>query len=216
VTIEILKFTLGLVQTNCYLLGDTASGDAVLIDPSDRAPLLAQAAQEHGWTIREILATHGHFDHVLASADLKALTGAPFHLHRADLPVLRSVPNSVKLLFGVEVPPPAEPDGFVEEGDVIEVGAIRLEVLFTPGHTPGHVSYVLRSDKIVFSGDVLFRDGVGRWDLPGANYHALMQSITEKLYPLGDEFTVMPGHMQNTTIGMERLHNHTVLDYLGA
>lgn len=212
--IEILKLTLGPIQTNCYILGDTESGLAVVVDPVDRASLIAKTAQEQGWTIREILATHGHFDHIMASADLKQITGAPFRVHRLDLPLVQTLPQATMAWLGIEVPPAAEPDGFVEEGDVIEVGAIRLEVLFTPGHAPGHVSYVLRSENVVLSGDVLFRGSIGRTDLPGSDYETLMHAIVDKLLPLGDSTIVLPGHMDNTTIGAERATNPFILDYL--
>lgn len=212
--IEILKLTLGPIQTNCYILGDSDSGSAVVIDPVDRASLIVKTAQDQGWTVREILATHGHFDHIMASADLKQLTGAPFRCHRLDLPLVQALPQATMAWLGVESPPAAEPDSFVDEGDVIEVGAIRLEVLFTPGHSPGHVSYVLRSENAVLCGDVLFRGSIGRTDLPGGDYETLMRSIVDKLLPLGDEMAVLPGHMDNTTIGAERATNPFVLDYL--
>lgn len=212
--IEILKLTLGPIQTNCYILGDTDSRSAVVIDPADRASLILKTAQEQGWTVREILATHGHFDHIMASADLTQLTGAPFRCHRLDLPLVRALPQATMAWLGIAVPPAAEPDGFVEEGDVIEVGAIRLEVLFTPGHAPGHVSYVLRSENAVLSGDVLFRGSVGRTDLPGSDHETLMRSIVDKLLPLGDGVVVLPGHMDNTTTGAERATNPFILDYL--
>lgn len=212
-TIEILKLTLGPLQTNCYILGDTATGDAVVIDPSDQAPLLVDTVQERGWTVREILATHGHFDHILASRQLKELTGAPFRAHRRDLPLITTMTQRVRDWMRIDVPPAAEVDGLVEAGDTITVGAIALRVLFTPGHSPGHVSYVLDSSKVVFSGDCLFLGGIGRTDLTGADYRTLMESITTQLLPLGDEFAVAPGHMHGTTIGYERLHNPYILDY---
>lgn len=211
--IEILKLTLGPLQTNCYIVGDTATGDAVVIDPSDQAPLLYRTVQERGWTVREILATHGHFDHIMASAQLKELTGAPFRAHRRELAVIRSMPQRVREWMRIDVPPAADVDGLVEAGDTITAGAIALRVLFTPGHSPGHVSYVLDSSKVVFSGDCLFLGGIGRTDLPGADYHTLMESITLQLLPLGDDFAVAPGHMHGTTIGYERLHNPYILDY---
>lgn len=212
--IEILKLTLGPLQTNCYILGDPLSGAAIVIDPSDSASLIHQTATGRGWTVQLILATHAHFDHVLASAELKALTGAPFRLHAHDLPLLRDMPLRVRQWFGMEVPPAAEPDSFVSEGEAIVAGAIALEVLFTPGHAPGHVSYVLRSERTVFSGDCLFYGSVGRTDLPGADHATLLRSIADKLLPLGDDFTVAPGHMRNTTIGHERLHNPFLVEYL--
>ncbi len=214
--IEILKLTLGPLQTNCYILGDPATQEAIVIDPGDNAPLIHQTAAGRGWAVRAILATHCHFDHILASAELKALTGAPFSIHAHDLPLLRNMPASVRQWFTIEVPPAAEPDSFVEEGQVVTCGNIALDVLFTPGHAPGHVSYVLRDEQTVFCGDCLFHGSVGRTDLPGASYEALMHSITAKLLPLGDEFTVSPGHMRDTTIGHERKHNPFVVEYLNA
>jgi hydroxyacylglutathione hydrolase len=205
---------LGPLQTNCFIVGDTETHDAVVIDPSDRGALIDQTVRDQGWTVREILATHGHFDHVLGSADLKRLTGAPFRIHRRDLMLIKDMPRRVRDWISIEVPPAAEPDGFVAEGDTITVGCITLDVLFTPGHSPGHVSYVLDSERLVFSGDCLFYGSIGRTDLPGSNYETLMQSITGKLLSLGDDFSVAPGHMRNTTIGYERIHNPYVLDYL--
>ncbi len=211
--IEIL--TLGLVQTNCYIVGDEQSGDAVVIDPSDNAPQILAAVKRNGWTVREILATHAHFDHVLAARELKAATGAPFRLHKLDVPQLQALPQVVQMFTGMTVPPAPEPDSFVDEGDTISAGSIRLEVLFTPGHSPGHVSYVLRDDAVVFSGDCLFLGSIGRTDLPGGDMNALMKSIFGKVLPLGDEFTVAAGHMQTTTIGRERMSNPFLLDWMG-
>ncbi|MBN1681238.1 MAG: MBL fold metallo-hydrolase [Anaerolineae bacterium] len=215
-TIEILELTLGPLQTNCYIIGDTTRGEAVIIDPVDRADVLLQAVQDKNWTVRLILATHGHFDHIMASADLKTATGAPFRFHEDGLAEVRSLPAIAKGWLNIDVPPAPEPDSFVREGDIITVGDITLEVLFTPGHSPGHVSYVLRSHDIVFSGDVLFLGGIGRYDLPGADYNVLMESITGKLLPLGDQFTVAPGHGPHTTIGFERQQNPYIRDYLRA
>jgi hydroxyacylglutathione hydrolase len=213
---KIHMLTLGMVQTNCYIVGDEQTGDAVVIDPSDNAAEILAVVKKSGWTVREILATHAHFDHVLAVRDLKAATGAPFRLHQADLPLLQSLPETVQMFTGMTVPPAPAPDGFVEEGDSIRAGSIRLDVLFTPGHSPGHVSYVLDEDAVVFSGDCLFLGSIGRTDLPGADQTTLMKSIFGKLLPLGDEFTIAAGHMQTTTIGRERMSNPFLLDWMGA
>ncbi len=213
---KIHMLTLGIVQTNCYIVGDDQTGEAVVIDPSDDASAILGAVQQEGWTVREILATHTHFDHVLAARDLKAATGASFRIHKADLPQLQSLPEVVQVFTGSTVLPAPEPDGFVEQGDVITVGSIRLAVLFTPGHSPGHVSYVLDEDAVVFSGDCLFLGSIGRTDLPGGDLNTLMKSIFGKLLPLGDEFTVAAGHMQTTTIGRERMSNPFLLDWMGA
>jgi hydroxyacylglutathione hydrolase len=214
--IQIIKFALGLLQTNCFIIGDTETHDAIVIDPGDHAPLIHQTAQDEGWTICDMLATHGHFDHIMASARLKELTGAPFRLHQLDLPLVRTMTQQVRRWFDIAVPPAARPDGFVDDGDAITAGGIRLDVLHTPGHSPGHVSYVLHSENVVFSGDCLFFSGVGRTDLPGSDHETLMRSITQKLLPLGDGVAVAPGHMRNTTIGYERQNNPFLLDYLNS
>jgi glyoxylase-like metal-dependent hydrolase (beta-lactamase superfamily II) len=215
VALKIHILTLGMLETNCYLVGDMDSHEAVVIDPSDNAPRILSVIQSENWTVKEILATHSHFDHVLAVGDLKAATGATFRLHRTDLDQLRAVPAMTQMFIGVNVPQPPEPDSFVDEGDVISVGGILLRVLFTPGHSAGHVSYVLQNetDRVVFSGDCLFLGSIGRTDLPGGDYDILMRSIVEKLLPLGDEFTVAPGHMQTTTIGRERMSNPYIFDW---
>ncbi len=212
--LKIHKLPLGPVQTNCYIVGDDQARDCLIIDPSNDATTILDVINSEGWTPREMLATHAHFDHVLAVHDLKAATGIPFRLHRNDLPVLENVPTITEAFLGLKVPPVPTPDGFVQEGDVIQVGSIHLEVLFTPGHAPGHVSYVLRERNIVFSGDCLFAGSIGRTDLPGSDYGTLMETIFTKLVPLGDHFSVLPGHMQNTTIGYERLNNPFLLEWM--
>jgi hydroxyacylglutathione hydrolase len=206
--------TLGLVQTNCYLIGDMETGEAVVIDPSDNAPLILSKITAEGWKVREILATHAHFDHVLAVRDLKAATGAPFRMHQLDMPILQTVPQMMQLFTGQQIDPIPEPDSFVNEGDTITVGAIKLDVLFTPGHAPGHVSYVMHDQAVVFSGDCLFLGSIGRTDLPGCDHPTLMRSIFGKILPLGDDFTIAAGHMQTTTIGRERLSNPFLLDWM--
>jgi len=209
--IEIVTLRLGIVQTNCYIVGDTASGAAVVIDPADDAPAILRAVAARGWTVGHILATHAHFDHVLAADDLRRATGAPFRLHEADLPLLRAMPQTGQL-FGLELPPAPEPDGFVAAGERIAAGGLALEALFTPGHSPGHVSYVLAADQTVFSGDCLFQGSIGRTDLPGGNHGQLLRSIREQLLPLGDAYRVAAGHGPWTTIGAERDTNPFLTD----
>lgn len=209
---QYVMLTLGLVQTNCYILGDEASGSAVVIDPADDAPAILKELERRGWTARRIVATHGHFDHVLAADDLRRATGAPFHLHEADLPLLQAMQESGRW-FGLALPPGPEPDGFVRPGERIAVDGIGLEVRFTPGHTRGHVSYVLAGERMVFSGDCLFQGSIGRTDLPGGDHERLMRSILEELLPLGDDYTVAPGHGPLTSIGRERRGNPFLLDY---
>lgn len=212
--IEIKMLTLGIAATNCYIVGDTERREAIVIDPVDQAALIQQSAQAEGWTIRLILATHAHFDHVLASKELKELTGAPFYIHGESLPLLRSLPQQGIMFTGKPFPEAAAPDRLLtSEREMIELGAIRLETLFTPGHAPGHLSFYMPDGKLVFSGDSLFAGSIGRTDLPGGDQALLMRSIFDKLLTLDDDTRVLPGHMEMTTIGRERATNPFILAY---
>ncbi len=207
-TIEIKLLTMGIAVTNCYIIGDTETNRAIVIDPVENAPLIYKTAQENDWEIDLILATHGHFDHVLASKELKELTGAPFHIHEECVPFLERLPHTGLDFIGEFFPEAAKPDQFLTtEPQTIEVGAIRLETLYTPGHAPGHISFLMPDGRILFSGDTLFKGSVGRTDLPGSNQAQLMRSIREKLLPLGDDVRVLAGHMELTTIGDEKRSN---------
>jgi hydroxyacylglutathione hydrolase len=213
-TIAIKRLTLGMVSTNAYLVGDEDTKEALLIDPVDDAPLLFKTAQDAGWTIKLILATHGHFDHVLASKELKDLTGAPFYINKHDEILLKNLPATGVRFTGQPFPEAAIPDRFLTDApETITLGAIKLETLFTPGHAPGHISFFMSEQRILFSGDCLFAGSIGRTDLPGGDYPLLMKSIFEKLVPLGDDVRVLPGHMQETTIGAERRTNPFLLSY---
>lgn len=207
-TIEIKCLTLGAVQTNAYIVGDTETNEALIIDPVDEADTLIQAAAESGWTIKLILATHAHFDHVLASKELKEKTGAPFWIHEESKSWLKMLPQ-MGAMFGLgDFPEAAEPDRFLmDETEIIELGAIKLETLYTPGHAPDHIAFYMRENGILFAGDTLFFSSIGRTDLPGGNHELLLKSIREKLLTLPDETRVLAGHMQDTTIGNERQHN---------
>lgn len=207
-TIEIKRLTLGMVSTNAYLVGDTETNEAILIDPVDNAEVIKQTANDAGWTIKLILATHAHFDHILASKDLKEITGAPFWIHEDCVSMLETLPMQGKLFGLGNFPDAAKPDRLLKsEPKTIELGAIKLETLYTPGHAVGHLSFYMPEHNILFSGDTLFFGSIGRTDLPGGNHELLLKSIREKLLPLGDEVRVLPGHMQETTIGFERENN---------
>jgi hydroxyacylglutathione hydrolase len=165
-------------------------------------------ADEADWEIKLILATHAHFDHILASKELKELTGAPFWIHEDCVPMLESLPMQGKMFGLGQFPEAAKIDRLLtSETETLELGAIKLETLFTPGHAPGHLSFYMREQNIVFSGDTLFFSSIGRTDLPGGDHQLLLKSIREKLLTLSDEVRVLPGHMQETTIGIERENN---------
>jgi hydroxyacylglutathione hydrolase len=198
VIVEVL--VVGIIQTNCYIVGCEETKAAAIIDPGDEAELILDKVKELGLEVKYILNTHAHFDHVGGNADLVAATGAPLAIHPAELPWLRMKGGAA--LFGLpDTRQSPDPDIELREGDLLEIGNLRLEVLFTPGHTPGHVSFYERAAGIVFDGDVLFADGIGRTDLPGGDYDTLLCSIREKLLTLPAETRVCPGHGPLTTVG---------------
>ena len=199
------QLPLGVIQTNCYVVGCEETKEGVVIDPGDQADRILEVVEAKGLTIKYILNTHAHFDHIMANADMVKATGAPLALHPLDLPLLRA--NGGASLFGMEAPPSPEPDLELAEGDTITFGTHTFEVIYTPGHTIGHVSFYEAKEAIIFDGDVLFAGGIGRTDLPGGDYETLMTSINEKLMVLPDNTVVCSGHGPITTIGRERGSN---------
>jgi glyoxylase-like metal-dependent hydrolase (beta-lactamase superfamily II) len=199
------QLPVGPIQTNCYIAGCEETKEGVVIDPGEEAGRILAEVKALGLTVKYILNTHAHFDHILANGPLVQATGAPLALHPLDLPLLRQ--NGGAGLFGLDAPPSPEPDMLLAEGDTISFGTYTFQVLFTPGHTIGHVSFYEASAGIIFDGDVLFAGGIGRTDLPGGDYETLMASINDKLMTLPDETVVCSGHGQITTIGRERASN---------
>lgn len=197
--------TVGVVQTNCYLVGCEQTGEGVVIDPGGNPERILRAIHEIGLTVRYVLNTHCHFDHMAANADVLALTGALLGLHPAERPLLES--RGGASWFGVPVRPSPPPDLELEPGQVLEVGALRFEVLYTPGHSPGGLTFYLESEGVAFDGDLLFAMGVGRTDLPGGDWETLLRSIREVLFALPDDTVLYPGHGPQTTVGHERAHN---------
>ncbi|MDZ4770136.1 MAG: MBL fold metallo-hydrolase [Chloroflexota bacterium] len=213
-TIAVEGYTLGIAVTNAYLVADTETHNAILIDPVDDGDALVAWADELGWTIRLIVATHGHFDHILASARVKELTGAPFIVHQEAVPWLERLPDQGLRFTGHVFPAAATPDRLITSDDeTITLDTITLKPLYTPGHAPGHIALYMPDQKIVFSGDALFQNSVGRTDLPGGDSHVLMRSIFDKLIPLGDDVQVLSGHGEATTIGIERRENPFLLTW---
>jgi len=199
--------TVGLLEENCYVMACEETMRGVIIDPGDSARALLKEIAEMGITIEKVINTHAHFDHVMAVNEVRSSTGATFHLHREDLPILRAAPERVLEWLGARIEPIVEPDHFLEEGQKIEFGTEALEVLFTPGHSPGHVVFVDHANAQVFAGDTLFRGSVGRFDLPLADGPTLINSIQQQLLTLPDSYAVYPGHGEATTIGAERESN---------
>jgi hydroxyacylglutathione hydrolase len=199
--------TVGLFQENCYILGCESTLQGVIIDPGDNARAILKVVQQEGLTITKIINTHAHLDHVMAVDAIRATTGASFHLHRDDLPILHDVPERARLWLDTDIDSIDDPDEYLAHGQIITFGNEEVEVRFTPGHAPGHVVFVHHESRMIFAGDTLFNGSVGRFDLPGADGPTLFRSIREQLFTLPDDYTVLPGHGPATTIGDERAHN---------
>ena len=178
----------GPYQANCYILGCEKTNEGLVIDPGDEVFRIVEVVSGLGLKIRYILITHGHVDHVGAASELKRITKAPVLIHSLDAP-------------GLGFPA----DGNLREGQKIEVGSYTLTAIHTPGHSPGGMC--LSAPGAVFTGDTLFAGSIGRTDFPGGNHHQLIQGVIKKIFPLGDDIRVYPGHGPASTIGRERLTN---------
>lgn len=212
-TLQIHMLSLGALQTNCFIVSDNETRDAFVIDPSDQADQILAVLNNNSYSVKKILLTHGHFDHLLAAQPVKSATGAELGIHAADAPQLAHA-KEIAAMYGISIPETAAHDFQIDEGDIFAAGAIKLETVYTPGHSPGHVSFILASESVVFSGDCLFQGSIGRTDLPGGNYEELMTSIETKLLSLGDDYTVCSGHGPLTTIGQEKQTNPFVRQWM--
>lgn len=212
--VQVRQLPLGPIQTNCYLLGCEETLQAAVIDPSWNGRAIVATAETDGWEITHILLTHSHFDHVGGLEEVKTLTGAPIYLHAEAVEMLKNTSMSAAL-FGLRVSAPPPPDEFLSDGQELQVGELLIKVLFTPGHAPGHVSFYLPDYRVLFDGDVLFQDGIGRTDLPGGDYSTLMETIQKKILTLPDETKVFSGHGTATTIGQERRNNPFLQEITG-
>jgi hydroxyacylglutathione hydrolase len=202
-------FTVGPFQENCYLVRADGADKALLIDPGDEAPKLQSAIDELGVTPEAILLTHTHIDHIGAVAPIATATGAPVYCPRNELAVLANPARFFPPEWGTVEPWDAEQP--LDGGERLQLAGLDIEVVPTPGHSPGHVTYVI--DGALFSGDVLFQGSIGRTDLPGADHATLMASIADLLERFDDDTTVHPGHMGLTTLGRQRA-THPVLQAL--
>lgn len=203
---DVRSFTVGPVAENCFIFRRDGSERALIVDPGDEAPRILHAVEELGLTVEAILLTHCHFDHIGAVAPVAQATGAPVHCPEIEVPVLADI-----MAF---VPWPGfgpyesyEADETVAGGETLALADMEIEVLFTPGHSPGHVTYAVREESALFSGDVLFQGSVGRVDLPGGDWPTLLESIRTLVDGFPPETVVHPGHMGTTTLGAERASN---------
>ena len=203
---DVRMFTVGMIQENCFLLRRDGSDRALIVDPGEEAPKLLAAIEQLGVKLDGILLTHTHFDHVGAVAPIAKATGAEVWVPELEKQVLADIDSYVPWpQFGPFESWDAEHT--VSGGERLELAGLEIDVLFTPGHSPGHVTYSIPDEQVVFSGDVLFQSSVGRTDLPGGDWPTLLESIRRLVDALPGETTVYPGHMGVTTLGAERAGN---------
>lgn len=193
-------------MTNCFIVGDEATMNAIIIDPGGEGQKIVREVEKMGVHVVAVVNTHAHVDHIGALKDIKDAFAPDLMLHQQELPILKTA-SKMGRLFGISIATPPEPDRFLSEGDEIACGNISLKVIETPGHSPGGISLITSDGKFCFAGDTLFSGSIGRTDLPGGDYHTLIDSIKTKLIPLGDDVKVFTGHGPATTIGYERRHN---------
>ena len=207
-------FPVGMLGCNCTVLGDPASGEAIVIDGGDEVQEIADRLGAHGLRPRYLVHTHAHIDHIGALGPLRERVGGAGLLHHADLPLYATLAEQARWI-GMAVPPHVvAPDGDLSDGDVLRAGAIALRCIHTPGHTPGSTSFALDAGArtVLFTGDTLFRGAVGRWDLGGTSLADIVGSIRSKLLVHDDASVVVPGHGPATTIGEERRGNPYLLE----
>ena len=198
--------TVGPFQENCYVIGDEETMTGAIIDPGDEAARIALTTERLGLEIGQIIVTHSHIDHVGAVAQLLDEYMCPVLMHQEAEAMLKTVPQQA-MMMGMRFGKVPNVDRHVGDEEVLEIGSLRLRSLYTPGHAPGHLAFLVEDEDIVFSGDALFAGSVGRVDLPGGSMEVLMRSISERLLTLPDETRVLSGHGPETTIGRERVAN---------
>jgi glyoxylase-like metal-dependent hydrolase (beta-lactamase superfamily II) len=196
----------GVLQCNCSILGDEASREAIVVDPGDDIPRIMAVLARHKLTVKQILITHAHIDHIAGAARLKKLTGAPILYNPNDLPLVKMMDAQAAWL-GMEPPEVTPPDDTLDDGRIIAITGLAGNILHTPGHTQGSVCLHLPAQNLLIAGDTLFAGSAGRTDLPGGDGPMLLRSIHNKLLPLPDATIVIPGHGPRTTIGQERESN---------
>lgn len=203
----------GPLGVNCYIVGDANTREVVVIDPGGNARQIVQVLENLRAKVRGIILTHAHFDHVMGVEALKRATGAPLFVGANEKPVFESVESQAKT-FGVAVPPLPDPEHWLHEGDIVEVGKLKFQVLDIPGHSPGSIALYDAEDGVVFVGDVLMRGTIGRSDFPGGSLEQLLHSIRGKLYTLPEGTQVYSGHGPMTTISEEKRTNPFTQNYV--
>jgi hydroxyacylglutathione hydrolase len=196
----------GLLQCNCSILGDETAREAIVVDPGDEIDRIVASLEEHQLKVKAIVITHAHIDHIAGAQKLKTLTGAPVYLNPNDVELMEMLDVQASWL-GIEKPEQPEIDTQAADGTSLTLGATPIHLIHTPGHTQGSICMYMPSENKLIAGDTLFRDSVGRTDLPGGNTRKLLSSVKTRLLVLPEETIVVPGHGPSTTIGREKEHN---------
>ena len=200
-------FTVGMLQCNCTILAADNSNEAVLVDPGDEAEEILERLDKHGLQLRKIICTHAHIDHVGAIHELQRRTGAAASLHEKDLFLFDSLDRQAEWL-GMPAPEKGQIERFLKYGDTVNCPDLEVGVVHTPGHTPGSLTFHVKDDRpILFTGDTLFLNSIGRTDLPGGSMPDILKSIESKLMTFEEQTLVIPGHGPHTTIGREKVDN---------
>ncbi len=209
-------FPTGFLQGNCFIAGCEVTKEAMIVDPGDDDAKILAALEEKELTAKLIVLTHEHIDHIGAVDAVRQATNAPVAMHPSAYEYTAYQSQAAMMWLGRSMPRMNEPEMWLEEGQEISVGTLKFQVLFCPGHSPGHIC--LYGEGVLFSGDVLFQLSIGRFDLPGGDGHQLFRSIRDKLFILPDDTLVLPGHGPTTTIGQEKEQNPFIKDprmYMG-
>jgi len=202
--LRVMVMEVGALAENAYIVAHAASGKAAVVDPGEEGEQILRQLSDRGLTLDKILLTHGHFDHVGGVRILKERTGASVHIHPEEVDRMLGAPRQ-GAMFGLAVPRPPAPDVLVKDGDIVPFANHGFRVLHTPGHTPGHVTFV--AGGLAFVGDLIFAGSIGRTDLPGGSHEALLRSVRSKIFTLPDETILFPGHGPATTVGEEKRTN---------
>ena len=196
----------GPLQCNCSILGDEVSREAIVVDPGDDISRIVSTLEQHRLTVKQIIVTHAHIDHIAGAQRLKKLTGAPILYNQSDLPLVKLMDIQAGWL-GIPTPEVAPPDANLEDGQIVSIAGLTGSILHTPGHTEGSVCLYLPDQTLLLAGDTLFSGSIGRTDLPGGNSGKLLQSIHNSLLTLPEDVIVIPGHGPKTSIGVEKESN---------